>query len=43
LRLALNLFPYSAPAGMLMRMTATVVPRWQLAFSPGLFQIAMAG
>jgi ABC-2 type transport system permease protein len=29
----LSLFPYSAPVAMLMRMTASVVPAWQLAVS----------
>ena len=43
LAVALSLFPYSAPVAMLMRMTATAVPAWQLAISLGLLAIATAG
>ncbi len=40
---ALSLFPYSAPVAMLMRMTATAVPAWQLALSLGLLVLATVG
>ena len=43
LAVALSLFPYSAPVGMLMRMTATAVPAWQLAASSALLLVATAG
>ncbi len=43
LAVALSLFPYSAPVGMLMRMTAATVPPWQLAVSLGLLVVATAG
>ena len=43
LALALSLFPYSAPVAMLMRMTATSVPAWQLAVSLGLLVLATVG
>mgnify|MGYP001363475366 CR=1 FL=1 len=43
LALALSLFPYSAPVAMLMRMTATSVPVWQLAVSLGLLALATVG
>jgi ABC-2 type transport system permease protein len=43
LALILSLFPYSAPVAMLMRMTASAVPPWQLAVSLGLLLIAVAG
>jgi ABC-2 type transport system permease protein len=33
LAVVLSLFPYSAPAAMLMRMTSTVVPAWQIGTS----------
>jgi len=39
----LSLFPYSAPVGMLMRMTVVAVPAWQLALSLGLLVLATAG
>jgi len=42
LALGLSLFPYSAPVAMLMRMTATAVPGWQLAASLGLLALATA-
>ncbi len=41
--IALSLFPYSAPVGMLMRMTTVAVPGWQLAVSLGLLLLAAAG
>jgi ABC-2 type transport system permease protein len=40
LALGLSLFPYSAPVAMLMRMTATAVPAWQLAASLALLALA---
>jgi ABC-2 type transport system permease protein len=40
---ALSLFPYSAPVAMLMRMTASAVPPWQLTLSLGLLALAVAG
>jgi ABC-2 type transport system permease protein len=43
LAVILSLFPYSAPVGMLMRMTAAAVPAWQLAVSLGLLLLATAG
>jgi ABC-2 type transport system permease protein len=43
LAVALSLFPYSAPVAMLMRMTASAVPPWQLAVSLGLLLLAVAG
>ncbi len=43
LAVILSLFPYSAPVGMLMRLTTTAVPAWQLAASLGLLLLAMAG
>jgi ABC-2 type transport system permease protein len=43
LALILSLFPYSAPVAMLMRMTASAVPPWQLAVSLGLLLIAVVG
>jgi ABC-2 type transport system permease protein len=43
LALILSLFPYSAPVAMLMRMTASAVPPWQLGVSLGLLLIAVAG
>ena len=39
----LSLFPYSAPVAMLMRMTASSVPAWQLALSLGLLGLATLG
>jgi ABC-2 type transport system permease protein len=39
----LSLFPYSAPVAMLMRMTTTTVPAWQLAVSLGLLAAAGVG
>jgi ABC-2 type transport system permease protein len=43
LALGLSLFPYSAPVAMLMRMTATTVPDWQLAVSLTLLALGTAG
>ena len=43
LAVALSLFPYSAPVGMLMRMTAAAVPAWQLTLSMGLLAVATVG
>ncbi|MGD1995048.1 MAG: ABC transporter permease [Anaerolineae bacterium] len=43
LALILSLFPYSAPVAMLMRMTASAVPTWQLTASLGLLAVAVAG
>ena len=43
LAVGLSLFPYSAPVAMLMRMTATAVPAWQLAVSLGLLALATVG
>jgi len=43
LALVLSLFPYSAPVGMLMRMTSTAVPAWQLAVSLVLLALAVVG
>ena len=43
LAVALSLFPFSAPVGMLMRMTATSVPAWHFAVSLGLLAVATAG
>ncbi len=40
---ALSLFPFSAPVAMLMRMTSTAVPPWQLALSLGLLLTTGAG
>ncbi len=39
LAVALSLFPFSAPMAMILRMTSTVVPVWQLALSLGLMLI----
>jgi len=39
----LSLFPYSAPVAMLMRMTASTVPPWQLTMSLGLLLVAVVG
>jgi len=36
---ALSLFPFSAPVAMLMRMTSTAVPAWQLVFSLSLLAV----
>jgi ABC-2 type transport system permease protein len=36
LAVALSLIPFSAPVSMLMRMTSTAVPGWQLGLSLGL-------
>ncbi|MEZ4864888.1 MAG: ABC transporter permease [Caldilineaceae bacterium] len=41
LAVVLSLFPFSAPAAMLMRLTATAVPRWQLGIS--LLLLALTG
>ena len=43
LAVVLSLFPYSAPVAMLMRMTASAVPPWQLTASLGLLLIAVVG
>lgn len=43
LALVLSLFPYSAPVAMMMRMTATAVPAWQLSVSLGLLLLAVVG
>jgi ABC-2 type transport system permease protein len=43
LALILSLFPYSAPVAMMMRMTATAVPAWQLGVSLGLLLLAVVG
>jgi ABC-2 type transport system permease protein len=43
LALVLSLFPYSAPVAMLMRMTSTAVPSWQLATSLVLLVLATVG
>jgi ABC-2 type transport system permease protein len=43
LALILSLFPYSAPVAMLMRMTASAVPPWQLTMSLGLLLVAVVG
>jgi ABC-2 type transport system permease protein len=43
LALVLSLFPYSAPVGMLMRMTVTAVPAWQFAVSLGLLALTAVG
>jgi ABC-2 type transport system permease protein len=43
LAVALSLFPYSAPVAMLMRMTATAVPAWQLVVSLALLGLATVG
>jgi ABC-2 type transport system permease protein len=43
LAVGLSLFPYSAPVAMLMRMTATAVPAWQLALSLALLALAAVG
>ncbi len=43
LALVLSLFPYSAPVGMLMRMTVTAVPAWQFAVSLGLLMVTAVG
>lgn len=43
LAVALSLFPYSAPVAMLMRMTSTAVPAWQLGVSLGLLLVATLG
>lgn len=40
LAVALSLFPLSAPVSMLMRMTSTAVPAWQLGLSLGLLLLA---
>lgn len=40
LAVSLSLFPYSAPVAMLMRMTSTAVPTWQLGLSLGLLLVA---
>jgi ABC-2 type transport system permease protein len=42
LAVALSLFPYSAPVAMVMRMTASVVPAWQLGVSLALVALATA-
>ena len=41
LALILSLFPYSAPIAMMMRMTATTVPAWQVGVSLGLLSLAV--
>jgi ABC-2 type transport system permease protein len=43
LAVGLSLFPYSAPVAMLMRMTSTAVPAWQLTVSLALLVLATAG
>ncbi|MFO7918567.1 MAG: ABC transporter permease [Anaerolineae bacterium] len=43
LALVLSLFPYSAPVAMLMRMTSTAVPAWQLVVSLTLLVLATVG
>ena len=43
LAVILSLFPYSAPVAMLMRMTATAVPAWQVGVSLGLLLFAVVG
>ncbi|MEA3377098.1 MAG: ABC transporter permease [Chloroflexota bacterium] len=43
LAVILSLFPYSAPVGMLMRLTAATVPAWQVGVSLGLLGLAMVG
>lgn len=40
---ALSLFPYSAPVTMVLRMTVTRVPAWQIAASLGLLVLATVG
>lgn len=40
---ALSLIPFSAPVAMLMRMTSTAVPAWQLAFSLSLLVLTGVG
>lgn len=43
LAVALSLFPFSAPVAMLMRLTATSVPLWQLAVSLALLFLTALG
>lgn len=43
LSVTLSLIPFSAPVAMLMRMTTTAVPPWQIALSLGLLALAAAG
>ncbi len=43
LAVALSLFPFSAPVAMLMRLTSTSVPAWQIAVSLGLLFITGLG
>jgi ABC-2 type transport system permease protein len=43
LALALSIFPFSAPVAMLMRMTTTQVPTWQIASSLGLLLLTGIG
>jgi ABC-2 type transport system permease protein len=43
LALALSIFPYSAPVAMLLRMTVTKIPLWQISSSVGLLVLAVVG
>ena len=43
LAVSLSLFPFSAPVAMLLRMTSTAVPGWQLGLSLVLLLLAAAG
>ncbi len=43
LALVLSMFPYSSPVAMLLRMTVTKVPIWQIGTSVGLLALAVIG